>query len=389
MQNIPEKQRTQTKSSASASYKLATACLAATSLMTVAAPAGAGATIEFGENKSISVGAGLRTSFNSFEDGAPSGSDYSKDFEVDSVRLYVSGQIHKNIKFTYNTERKGGQGPDGDQIKAIDVIAQFEFSPEFNVWGGRFLPPTDRINLDGPYYLLSWNFPLVQAYPTLSVGRDDGVAVWGETLFGGTQFKYQVGAFQGCSDGNSCNTGANDEDNLLYAGRFTLNFWDAEPGYYNSSTYYGSKDILALGLVVQSQADAVGTVADQADFFGWNVDGLMEKNLGDSGTVTLEGAYYDFDDDDAAVTGSLVAGTSYFMQGGYLFPQQVGIGKFQPYVQVSKLDPDNGAETDKWEAGLNYVIDGHNARISGVVGKIDPDGADDSKFFQVGVQLQL
>ena len=144
-----------------------------------------------------------------------------------------------------------------------------------------------------------------------------------------------------------------------------------------------------MGLVLQSQADAVGTVADQADFFGWNVDALMEKKLGNDGVVTLEGAYYDFDLDDAAITGALIEGSSYFLQAAYLFPQQFAIGKFQPYLQVSNLDPDNGSETDKWEAGLNYVIDGHNARVSAVVGNIDPDDANDRNFFQLGIQLQI
>jgi hypothetical protein len=364
------------------------ALLAAGSLVAVTAPVHAGGTIAIDDTKWVSVGAGLRTSFNAVEDAAPSGDDYSKDFQLDSVRLYINGQIHENIKFTFNTERQDN-GSGDDDIRSLDVIAQFEFMPTFNVWAGRFLPPSDRINLDGPYYLTSWNFPLVQAYPSIFAGRDDGVAIWGDTAFGDTQFKYQVGASQGCADNGSCNTGANDEDNLLYSGRFTLNFWDAEPGYYNSSTYYGGKDILSLGLVVQSQSDAVGTVANQADFLGWNVDGLMEKKLGNDGVVTLEGAYYDFDLDDAAVTGSLIEGSSYFAQAAYLFPQQFAIGKFQPYLQISNLDPDNGSEVDKWEAGVNYVIDGHNARISAVVGNIDPDGANDTNFFTMGVQLQI
>jgi len=369
-------------------WKKTAVMLAAGGLMAAAAPVNAGGTIAIDDTKWVSVGAGLRTSFNAVEDSAPSGDDYSKDFQLDSVRLYINGQIHKNVKFTYNTERQDN-GSGDDDIRSLDVIAQFEFTPGFNLWAGRFLPPSDRPNLDGPYYLLSWNFPLVQTYPSIFAGRDDGAAVWGETAVGNTQLKYQVGAFQGCADNGTCNTGANDEDNLLYAGRFTVNFWDAEPGYYNSSTYYGGKDILSIALVLQSQSDAVGTVANQADFFGWNVDGLMEKKLGNGGVVTVEGAYYDFDLDDAVLTGSLIEGSSYYLQSAYLFDQQVGIGKFQPYLQISNLDPDNGSEVDKWEAGLNYVIDGHNARISAVVGNIDPDGGQDTSFFTMGIQLQI
>lgn len=351
-------------------------------------PLHAGGTIAIDDSKWVSVGAGLRTSFNSVEDAAASGSDDSKDFAVDSVRLYINGQIHENVKFTYNTERQD-DGTGDDDVRALDVIARFEFTPTFNLWAGRFLLPSDRLNLDGPYYLLSWNFPLVQAYPAIFAGRDDGAALWGETAFGDTQFKYQIGASQGCADSGNCNTGANDEDNLLYSGRFTLNFWDAEPGYYNSSTYFGSKDVLAIGLVLQSQKDAVGTTANQGDFFGWNLDALMEKKLGNDGVVTLEGAYYDFDLDDAVATGSLIEGSSYFVQGAYLFPQAVGIGRFQPYFQYSNLDPDNASEVSRWEAGLHYVISGHDARLSAVFGNTDPDNSPDTNFFTLGVQLQI
>ena len=39
----------------------------------------------------------------------------------------------------------------------LDAIAQFEFSPAFNLWIGRMLTPADRIEMNGPYYGLSWN----------------------------------------------------------------------------------------------------------------------------------------------------------------------------------------------------------------------------------------
>ncbi|MCB1877131.1 MAG: hypothetical protein KDH88_14240 [Chromatiales bacterium] len=349
--------------------------------------ASAGATLKIDETKWVSIGAGLRTSFNSFEDSAPSGSDDSKDFLLDSIRLYLSGQIHEYIKLTFNTERR-----DDEDIRVLDAIAQFEFSPGFNIWAGRFLPPSDRANLSGPYYANSWNFPLVQAYPAVFAGRDDGVALWGETTLGSIQFKYAGGAFQGCADSNPCDTGANDEDSLLYAGRVVFNFWDPEPGYYNASTYYGAKDILAVGMAAMSQSDAVGTPGDAKDFFGYNIDLLMEKKLSNSGVVSLEGAYYDYDLDDATTTGGLVQGDGYYVLGAYLLPGKVGIGQLQPHARYQSLDLDSGVETEQWEIGLNYIIDGHNARVSFTYGEreVDAPGGDtDTDFFQVGLQLQI
>jgi len=64
----------------------------------------AGAKIEIDDTKWISIGAGLRTSYSSVEDAAPSGSDSSNDFSLNNIRLYMNGQIHKYINFEFNTE---------------------------------------------------------------------------------------------------------------------------------------------------------------------------------------------------------------------------------------------------------------------------------------------
>jgi len=361
---------------------LATAIAAASSTFLMPA-AYAGGTIKIDDTKWISVGAGLRTSFNSVEDGAPNGDDRSKDFQLDSVRLYVNGQIHKNIKLEFNTERQDDGGGD-DDVRVLDALAKVEFNELVNVWGGRFLPPSDRSNLDGPYYLNAWNFPIAQAYPAIFAGRDEGAAIWGQV--NGGQFKYQLGTFQGTEGG------PNDEDNLLYAGRVTYNFWDPEPGYYNSSTYYGGKEILAIGLVYQAQSDGTGTAADQGDFSGWSIDGLLETKVGD-GVLNGEFAYYDYDHDDKLPAFGY-QGEGYFVLGSYLFPNKIGIGQLQPMLRYQNVDVDNGGpETDIVELGLNYIIDGHNARVSFVYGDAEVDlaggGDADADFFQIGVQLQI
>ncbi|WP_111658285.1 porin [Isoalcanivorax indicus] len=314
----------------------------------------------------VTVGAGMRTSFVSEESAAPDGGS-SNDFSLDSIRLYVNGQVNENIGFTFNTEYYTDVN-DEETISVLDAIARFEYSDVFNIWAGRFLPPSDRSNLSGPYYLTTWNFPPVQAYPAIFAGRDDGLAYWGQV--GGGQFKWQLGVFEGPETPG---------DDLLYAARLTANFWDPEPGYYNSSTYYGDKDILAVGLVAQSQ-DGENS---------YSVDVLMEKNLGDAGTVTLEGAYYDYD-----ILGGLDAlgaepSNGYFLLAGYLFPQEVGIGRIQPVVRYSYGEIDNGADGKVTDYNINYIISGHGARISlAYQDKKDTLFGDDNVFV-LGLQLQM
>ena len=59
-------------------------------------------------------------------------------------------------------------------------IARFEPMPEFNIWIGRMLPPSDRANLYGPYYAVPWSFPGVAAnHPSIFAGRDNGLTVPG------------------------------------------------------------------------------------------------------------------------------------------------------------------------------------------------------------------
>jgi hypothetical protein len=381
----------------------------------------AGGTINIGPDQSISVGFGLRSSFTSAENGAPDGKSRSEDFSLDSIRLYVGAQLNKYIKATFNTEKKSD-----NSVQVIDGIAQFEPMPEFNVWFGRMLPPSDRSNLDGPYYLLAWGYPgLVSQYPSYAVGRDNGVLAWGNI---DKKVVYSVGAFEGH---NNIGGGSSDSGNLLYAGRLAINFLDAElaPAYYTGSTYFGAADIFTLGLVIQHQTDGVGVATDKGNYTGYNADLLFETKDNGAGSVTLEGAAYKYDTgdtvdanvpistangasfyslgstDNSSGVGGIKQGKAYLLGAAYLFPQQVGWGKFQPYARYQKFDQDKitvgpavalyGGKFEQYDIGVNYVIAGPNAKISATYTEFKPNDddpiADNKKTnqFVVGVQLQF
>ena len=146
---------------------------------------------------------------------------------------------------------------------------------------------------------------------------------------------------------------------------------EKNPGYYTSSTYYGKGgDILTLAFAIQHQAGGNGTAAAPGDFTGFSTDLLFEKVLGNSGVVTLEGEYKYFDSNLSAAALAtpgcfcLFDGHAWTATGLYLFPQKVGIGQFQPYVRYTANNSHNSADSDEFEVGTNYIIDGHNARIS-------------------------
>ena len=371
----------------------------------------AGATFKIDETKWISIGAGLRTSFAATEDIAGrDGGKWSEDFDLNNIRLYLNGQLFEYLKLEFNTECENCSD-DGD-LRVLDAIGKFEFNKYVNVWFGRMLVPADRAELDGPFYHNVFEFNKTPFYPSDfssanneagRFGRDDGINIWG-TLLPDGRLTYVAGVFDGLDDSL-----ANADDNLLYAARLSFNFLNIEenPGYYTSSTYYGKAgDILTLAAAFQYQDDGAGTRFDPADFFGTSVDLLFEKVLPNEGVFTFEGEYKYFNLEDISFATlsdptcfCMFEGDSYMGTALYLFPQKFLIGQFQPYVRYTNVDPQNSSERDEIEAGVNYVIDGHNARVSLFYehGDIATEGLDyrpgvredEVSAVKLGLQIQL
>ena len=377
-------------------YKRSLSIASALLLLCVGLPtlAIAGAKIKVDDTRWFSIGLGFRSSFVVTEDGAPNGTDPSSGVSFDNIRLYTAAKAHKNVTLEFNTELSNGNSTaslNTDQsIRVLDAVAKFSFKG-FDLWAGRFLPPSDRSNLDGPFYLNNYDFPIVQAYPAIFAGRDNGVAIMKE--YAGGKFKWSYGLFEGRTNSTNVNTNPDQADNLLHAARVTYNFWDPEPWYYTTSSYYGAKDVLAVAFVYQREADGAGTSTTVGDFTGWNVDVLMEKKLQNGGVVNLEGAYYDYDLDDKT-DASLTQGEGYLLLGSYLIPKQIGWGKVQPYVRYQHFARDtrsgDGGNRARTEGGFNYIIDGQNAKIS-VLYFSDRNGsnADPKNTFRIGLQFQL
>ena len=125
----------------------------------------AGGKITIDDTKWISIGMGIRGGFTAAQNASADGQDYSSGFGINNARIYINGQIHENIKFTFNTEcfacsktndGGGGQGlggfGDNSGIGILDIIAKFEFNQYVNLWAGRTLANTERGELNGPYY---------------------------------------------------------------------------------------------------------------------------------------------------------------------------------------------------------------------------------------------
>ena len=319
----------------------------------------------------VSLGGGLRTSFVHTEPDAGDGTDA---FALDSARLYISGTASKNIKFMFNTEYNGP----ANTVNVLDAVAQIAVSPKFNVWFGRFLPPSDRANLYGPYYASHWAVytdGVQDGYPFVFQGRDNGAAYWGQ--FG--MVKLSGGIFDGAT--------ATGDDTVITAGRIQVDFWDSEAGYYLNGTYYGDKNLLALGLAGQVQG---------GDKSAYNVDFLLERKVGMGGAYTVEAEWAKYDK-LGGYSASYTSDDGGYVLGAYLFPKMVGQGRFQALAKyafarfrdgVALANVDFDQKTT--ELNLNYVIKQFNARVM-VFFKDTRFTAvrSDAKQFGVGMQIQM
>jgi hypothetical protein len=371
----------------------------------------AGGTIKADEDKWISIGMGMRNSWSTRENGSPDGQSYDQSFNVDNARIYINGQIHKYVKFTFNTEcfqcpRGGGMpagfrqttGGAGDiffagnsTIGILDMIGKFEFNEKFNIWFGRTLVPTERGELNGPFYHATYNGFRTPFYPNDNsfgfnsnlggagvYGRDNGAVFFGKLHPMGTHVLWSFMVHQGVTGGP--NRGATP----AFSGRLQWNLLNDEdnPGYYTSGTYYGTAgDILALAVGFSHQHNGAGSAVAQSDFNGLVFDALLEKLMPNNlGVLTVNGEFKRFWGDPLSsytangTTSGIGAGNScgvcvfngnsWTIYGLYLLPNKVGIGRFQPYGRFTRVSPINSNQREEWEAGVNYVIDGHNARIS-------------------------
>jgi hypothetical protein len=236
----------------------------------------------------------------------------------------------------------------------------------------------------------AWNYPGFYPAPVLGgaplgprqgpFGRNDGATVWGQFL--GGYAKYYLSAF----DLHSLDSKA------LISGRLNFSLLNPEPGFYHSSTYYGGKDIVALGLFGQyTKKGSVAPLPDPIpmgfippaaeDYSLVGADLLAEKKFGDAGTATLEGTFYKFNGKYEP------AKNGFYALASYLIPTEIGIGRFQPLVRLQQAK----SQTDKtWrliDAAVSYVVDEYAMRIALNYQNADIEGAK-ANSVTLGIQIQ-
>ena len=301
-------------------------------------------------------------------------------YDTTYLEARFSGTLDKYFGWqaNFNADLAGTNevGPTGT-ASVMDLILKFEPIDEFRVWAGRLLVPSDRSNFSGPFFMSPWNYPGVfggtfigpKTGPT---GRDEGAVIWGNILAG--KGKYFLGAFNL----------QNRSESPLYSGRINIAILGTEPGFWGSSTYYGAKDIVAVGGAFQYQKNGSGngTTVPTANLNTAIADLLAEKNLPSAGTASLEAAYYHFDS-------SAPVKQDFYILASFLTADYVGVGKLQPLVRWQQTSPQSGGT--KWtilDACVSYVIHDYDLKVTAGYQRTDLGGPKAANAIQLALQMQ-
>ncbi len=344
---------------------------------------------------SFTVGVGLRTGLNMILSGDDSGQLSLNDGLVDQVhvRPYLGGTLTPHVSYWVQFEVGTANGL--GHFALLDGIAQIKFIDEIQLWVGQHIPANDRNNMNGPFFGNGWNFAIaVEEYPFDVGARDRGATLWG--LIAGGHIKYHASIVD-LQPGR-------DIGQARGAGRIAVHFWEPENFYYNSGTYFGEQDILTVGGVVQGQKGEDGT---DSDLFGFSFDGMMEKNMGGAGTLTLEAGYWNYrktgpnyivnqgtvDSGAGLPFPNTYPGEALLGMVSWLTPNKVGAGKIQPNFRVQYADWQSDSRL-VFDAGLAYVVDGfnHKYHLNYRHAESEPAGGGDkvkSDSIQIGFQYLM
>lgn len=335
---------------------------------------------------SVTVGAGVQTSYDhsKMDTGSP-----LDTFALDHARIYLSGTVTKDISLMFNTDYYGGTV---NTLGIQDAVFEYDPSPKFNIWFGRMLPPSDRDDYTGPFYANEWLMyqdGVQDGYPGIFQGRLNGITYWGDFHTGIVKIKASAGLFDG-------GTAVPGNSRILSGGRIQFDFWDAEDGFFLNSTYYGDKNILAIGGATEVQTDKTATT----------VDFLLEKKIMNGGAFTVESEYSRYNR-LGGYTGTSGTGEElsiYKSEGAYglasvLFPKVIGIGKVEVLGKFADAEFTNGLgpkgtnpsyKQKTTEVDLGYIIKQFDARVFAFGQDVAYDGFHAPKdTWQAGLGLQI
>ena len=344
----------------------------------------AGAELKIDDDSSINLGFRGQVLMKSIEadlNGDDSFNSFT-DFQLRRARIRLAGKINPKISMFLQTEFNDDVAGGGGDVRLIDGWVKYSFNNWATVTGGMHMAPSSRQATTGSGGLmtmdrpgnntknLSWGTRALRNFSTATVGSTasdllgrarDSVRDTGATLFGSgslsdtAHLKYYVGVYDGVQ------VLGNSDRNLRMTTRAQLNFFDAEGGYFNTSTYLGKKKTLAFGVSYDTQDQVQGdpTTGVYGDYTYFSVDAFLEWPMG-NGTLTAETAFSDLDLDGFDAAAQRSEGDGYYVQAGYF------LNNWQPWIGYEAWESNAASGEGNYDAiriGISYFFKGHNANV--------------------------
>ena len=305
------------------------------------------------------------------------------------ARLRAKAVTNSWFSAFMQTEFAADGGSTGADMRIIDAFFTMQADPWAQFIVGENMAPSSRQNLTSSAALLAVDRPGV-AYHSVNWGnrsqyrfntatmkdskagpssgdtpvRDVGITLFGAGKVGeNASMKYYVGTYNGVV--------ASGENSERITARAQLNLFDAEDGYYNSSTYLGKKKTVGIGAGVDmmpkissftddhgTPTDPTDDTTDMVDYMCISADGFIEWPVGEN-TITAEVGVLmpDFGSDYY----QNATGMGMYGQAGLLV-QKV----WQPWVEFemfSSDDKDNKGNYNAIRVGATRYLAGQSANI--------------------------
>ena len=305
------------------------------------------------------------------------------------------------------------------QVYVHEAVAEYKANKYLSVGGGlNYQVGVSRMTAASTATMMAYDIPVVN-FPTLDLTDQFGffLGFYGKGRIGG--FDYRV-AVDDAFRTNTASTPATlrtnaaqfnpRNSNKIYQGYFSYSFFDKEPNLlpFTTGTWLGTKKVLNIGGGFhynaegtysrdQDAAVSLGTHTNDIKLFGADVFYDAPIDTTTNTALTLYGVYYNYNFGPNYVrnagvlnpgtttagvgSGSLAGnampligtGQSYYAQAGLLLPKKL-LGpkaRLQPYVaylrnNLEGLKDQSGdiRGVNVYDAGLNLLLDGHNAKIT-------------------------
>ena len=302
--------------------------------------------------------------------GKGNGDKDLNDFLIRRGYLSIKGDVTSSLSFFTNLagDRLGQRALDqpsvglGSGLAVRDAWGAVKLlDGGLNIQLGRmYVPFTRNYGTTTTRALLITDLDWVQGgyrgsifYPN-TVGRDDGLALWGNVA--NKRFQYRVMV------GNGIDSESQNPNSIpRAAGRVSVSLFEPETGWFNEGSSLDGRRILSIGGGADYQPNLV-MASQERNYSAWTVDAHYDEPVG-AGALTAEVSYIGINNSPNAVTFTAInSGTDadvVSIKGGYLIPGTVGPGRLQPFTHYERIHVAESANTHVIGLGMNLLLAGH------------------------------